>query len=122
MCIMNFSEKVMKQNIWPFKVWFGFLLFMKILLKSAQLLSKHFSSGLFLCILYFFSFFFLHKSKDTTAIPQPSVQHLVYVFPIFFCFHIYFNSFLLSKNILLMFLYSITSMSQRSCQFLFEVK
>ena len=47
------------------------------------------------CILYFL----FHKGKDTSAIPQPSVQELVYVFPIFFCFHKCFNNCHLSKNI-----------------------
>ena len=47
-----------------------------------------------LCILYFFH----HKGKDTSGIPQPSVQHLVYVFLIFFRFHKCFNNFHLSKN------------------------
>ena len=45
-CIMNFLAKVMKRNVRSFKVWFGPLLFMKILLKTAQLLSKHFPSSL----------------------------------------------------------------------------
>ena len=31
--------------------------------------------------------FSFHKGKDTSAISQPSVQHLVSVFPIFFHFH-----------------------------------
>ena len=69
------------------KVWLCPLLFIKILLKIAQLFSKHFPSDLSLCIIYFL----FHKGRDTSAIPQPSVQHLVYVFPIFFCFHKYFN-------------------------------
>ena len=64
-------------------------LFIKILLKTTQLLSKHFPSGLSLCIIYFL----FHKGKDTSAIPQPSVHHLVYVFSIFFRFHKYFNNF-----------------------------
>ena len=33
-------------------------------------------------------YFLFHKSKDTSTIPQPSVQHLVCIFPIFFRFHI----------------------------------
>ena len=96
--------KVMTKYVRPFKVWFGPLLLIKILLKTAQPLSKHFPSGLSLCILYqrlltiitkrsildvaavldppLFHFLF-HKGKDTSAIPQPSAQHLVYVFPIF---------------------------------------
>ena len=90
-------SKSKKENVRPFKVWLGPLLFIKILSKTAQLLSKHFSSGLSLCILYFL----FHKGKDTYAIPQPSVQHLVYVSPILFCFHKYFNNFHLSKNILI---------------------
>ena len=46
-------------------------------LKTAQLLSKHFPSGLSLFILYLL----FDKGKDTSAIPQPSVRHLVYVLP-----------------------------------------
>ena len=52
-CIMNFSAKVIKKNVRLFKVWLGLLFFTKILLKTGQLLSKHFLSGLSLCILYF---------------------------------------------------------------------
>ena len=88
----------MKKNAWPFKVWLGPLLFIKILLKTAQLLSKHCPSGLSLSLYPLFPF---HKGKDTSAIPQPSVQHLVYLFPIFFCFYKCFNNFHLSKNILM---------------------
>ena len=87
-----------------FQSMVGPLLLIKILLKTAQPLSKHFPSGLSLCILCqrpltiitkrsildvaavldppLFHFLF-HKGKDTSAIPQPSAQHLVYVFPIF---------------------------------------
>ena len=86
-CIMNYLAKVMKKNVRPFKVWRGSLLYIKILLKTAQLLSTHFPSDLSLCILYLL----FHKGKDTSAIPQPSVQHLVYVFPIFFRFHKFFH-------------------------------
>ena len=82
-----FNERK-KENVWPFKVWLGPLLFIKILLKTAQLFSKHFPSG-------------KDKGKDTSAIPQPSVQHLVYVFPFFFRFHKCFNNFHFSKNILI---------------------
>ena len=95
---MNFLVKVMKKNVvQPFKVWLGPLLFIKMLLETPQLLPKYFSSGLSLCILYFL----FHKSNDTSAIPQPSVQHLVYVFTIFFHFYKCFNNFHLSKNILI---------------------
>ena len=101
------------------------LLFMKILLKTSQLLSRHFLFGLSLCILYFL----FHKGKDTSGIPQPSVQNLVYVFRIFFRFHKCFNNFHLNKNILInkffrwnMFVCSFTSMAHRSSQFLSEVK
>ena len=64
---------------------------------SAQLLYKHFLSDLSLCIIYFP----FHEGKDTSAISRPSVQHLVYVFPIFFRFRKCFNNCLLSKNILI---------------------
>ena len=93
-CIMN--AKVMKKNVRPFKVWLGPLLFIKILLKTAQLFSMHFSSGLSLSILYFL----FHKGKDTFAISQPSVQHLAYVLLVFFRFHKCFNNFHLRKNTL----------------------
>ena len=123
---MNFLAKAMKKNVRPFKEWFGPLLFMKKLLKTAQLLSKHFPSGLSLCILYFL----FQKDKDTSAVPRPNVQHLVYVFLIFFRFHECFNNFHLSKNILInkffslkhVFFYSFTSTAQRSCRFHFKVK
>ena len=109
-----FSESK-KENVRSCKAWLGPLLFIKILLKTAQLLSKHFPSGLSLCILYFI----FHKGKNTSAIPQPSFQHLIYVFPIFFRFHKCFNNFHLRKNILIniffslkhVFLHSITSMT-----------
>ena len=93
---------------------------------SAALQAFSFRSlSLSLCILYFL----FHKGKDTSAIPQPSVQHLVYVFPIFFRFHKCFNNFHLRKNMLInkffslkhVVLYSFTSMIG-SCRFLFEVK
>ena len=81
--------------------------------------------SLFLCILYFL----FHKGKDTSGILQSSFQHLAYVFHIFFRFHKCFNRFHLSKNIFInkffqrsVFLYSFTSMTQGTCQFLFEVK
>ena len=51
--------------------------------------------SLSLCILYFL----FHKGKDTCRIPQPRVQHLIYVFPISFRFHKCFNNFHVSKNI-----------------------
>ena len=102
----RFSESNEK-NVRPFKVWPGPVLFIKILLKTTQLPSKHFPSGLSLCILYFL----FHKSKDTSAIPQPSVQYLVYIFPICFRFHKCFNNFHLSKNILINKFFSETSVS-----------
>ena len=125
-CIMKFLAKVMKKNVRPFNVWLGPLLFVKVFLKTTQLLPKHFPSGLCLCILYFL----FHKSKDSSATPQSSVQHLVYVFPIFCRFHKCFNNFHLSKNILInkffllkhVFLHSFTSMTRGSYRFLIEVK
>ena len=125
-CIMNFLAKVLKKNLRPFKEWFGPLLFIKMLLKTGQLLSRYLTSGLFFCVLYFL----FHKGKDTSAVPQPSVQYLVYIFPIFFRFYKCFNNFNLSKNILInqffslkhVLLYNFTSMTQGSCRFLFEVK
>ena len=47
--------------------------------------------SLSLCILYFL----FHK---ILLEPQPSVQHLVHIFPIFFRYHKRFNNFHLSKN------------------------
>ena len=60
--------KVMKKNVRSFKEQLGHLFFI--------LLSKHFLSGFSVCILYFL----FHKGKDTSAVPQPSGQYLVYVF------------------------------------------
>ena len=95
---MNFSAKVMNKNVWPFRVWLGPLSLIKIQLKTAQLLSKHCSSDLSFCILYVL----FHKGKDTSAVPQPSVQHLVYEhFVHLVCSHKCFNNFRLSKNILI---------------------
>ena len=81
--------------------------------------------SLSLCIFYFL----FHKGNDTSGIPQPSVQYLACLFPIFFCFHKCFNNFHLNKNIFIneffhwnVFLYCFTSMTQRRCQFFFEVK
>ena len=54
--VMNLLAKVMKKNVRSFKVWLGSLLFIKILLKTAQLFSKHFPSGLSLFV-SFISFF-----------------------------------------------------------------
>ena len=51
--------------------------------------------SLYLCTLHFL----FHKGKGTSGITQPSVQHLVHVFPIFFRFHKCFNNLHLSKNI-----------------------
>ena len=50
--MMNYLAKLMKKNV-PY-VWLGPLLFINILLETAQLLSKDFPSGLSLCILHFF--------------------------------------------------------------------
>ena len=58
--------------------------------------SRYFLPGPSLCIFYFI----FHKDKDSSAIPHPSVHYLVYVFPIFFCFHRCFNNFHLSKILL----------------------
>ena len=60
----------------------------KIQLEAAQLFCKYFHPGLSLCILYFL----FDKGKDTSAIPQPSVRILVYVFPIFFRSHVLMTS------------------------------
>ena len=56
--IMNFLAKVIKKSVRPLKVSLGPLSFMKVLLKTVQLLSKHLLSGLSLCILYFLFVFF----------------------------------------------------------------
>ena len=48
---------------------------------------------------FYILYFLFHKGKNTFGIPQPSVQYLIYLFPIFFRFHNCFNNFHLSKNI-----------------------
>ena len=46
-------------------------------IKNCSTILQAFSfRSLSLCILYFF----FHKDKVTSSVPQPSVQHLVYVF------------------------------------------
>ena len=93
-CILHYfyNELFSRSNkniVRPCKVWLGSVLVIKILLKTAQLLSRQFLSGSYLCIIYFL---FL-KGKDTSAIPQPSVQHLVYIFRILSCLHKCFSHF-----------------------------
>ena len=58
-------------------------------------LQAFFSRSFSFCTLYFL----FHKGKGTSGILQPSVQHFVHVFPIFFRFHKCFNNFHLGKNI-----------------------
>ena len=65
-------------------------MFIRILLNTAQLFSKHFPPDLSLFV-SFLSFFY--KGKDTSTIPQQSIHPFVYVFPISFRFHKYFNNF-----------------------------
>ena len=72
--VMNFLAKVVKKNVRPFRVWVGPLLFIKVLLKTAQMFPKHFSPGL---SLFRFLYFPFRKGKDTSPIPQTSVHHLV---------------------------------------------
>ena len=53
-------------------------------IKTYSTILQAFSSRfLSLCILHFL----FHKGKNTSAILQPTVHHLVYVSPIFFSFH-----------------------------------
>ena len=83
----NFLE--LKKNVRPFKVWLDPLLFVKLLLKTAQSLSLQFPSGLSLSLslsLFVSFIFFFMKAKILLEIPQPRVQHLVYVFPFSFIF------------------------------------
>ena len=54
--VMNSLAKVMKKNVRPFNVWLGPLLFIKMILKIAQLFSKHFPSGSLSLFVSFFSF------------------------------------------------------------------
>ena len=58
-------------------------------IKNCSTILQAFSSRS-LSLSSFVSFIFFHKGKDTSEVPQPSVYHLAYVFPIFFCFHKYF--------------------------------
>ena len=48
------------------------LIIHKILLKTTQLFSKQLRPSLRFCILYFF----FHKGKDISAIPQSSIHYL----------------------------------------------
>ena len=78
----RFSESN-EEKCTAFQSMASFLMFIKILLKLLNCSTKSFPSGPSHCIHYFL----FYKDKDTRAFPQPSVQHLVYVFPIFFRFH-----------------------------------
>ena len=84
-------SKSNEEKLWSFNCWLGPLLFIKILLKTAQLLSKHFLSGFFLFV-SFISFFI--KARILMQFLSPA-------FSIFFRFHKCFNNFRLSKNILI---------------------
>ena len=55
-----------------FQSWAWSLIVNNKLLKTNQQFSRHFPSGLPLCILYYL----FHKGKDTSAIPQPSIHQL----------------------------------------------
>ena len=115
----------MKKNVWPFKIWLGPLLFIKILLKTAELLSQHFLSGLS----PFASFIsFSIKGRILLEFLNQAFS-ILYIFSHFLHFHKCFNNFHLSKNIFInkffhwnVFLYSFNSMKQEICQFLIEVK
>ena len=73
-----------------------FLIIHKNTIKNCSTaLQAFFSRSFSFCTLYFL----FHKGKDTSGILQPSVQHFVHVFPIFFRFHKCFNNFHLGKNI-----------------------
>ena len=94
----------MKKNVRPFKVWLGPLrIFHKNTIKNCSTVLEIFSSwslslSLSLSLSFSLSPLF-HKSKDTSAISQPSVHYLVYVFLIFFRFHRCVNNFHSSKNL-----------------------
>ena len=85
--------------------------FIRILLKTAQLLSKHFPYLSLSLFVSFISFFIKRRILlqflsqflnvcNSSRIPQPSVQPLVYVFLTFFRFYNFSNNFHLSKNLL----------------------
>ena len=89
-----------------------------LIIKNCSNALQAFPSSLALCIFYFLFhkgkdlcifYFLFHKGKDISAVIQPSIQHLVYVFPIFF--HKCFNNFHLSKNILINIFFTKTYVS-----------
>ena len=101
-CIMNYLGKVGQKNVQSFKVWLRPLLFIKMLLKIAQLFSNSPSIFPWSLSLYPLCYLF-QKCNDTSAIPHSqatSVHYFVYVFPIFFRYHKGFNNCHLSKNLL----------------------
>ena len=94
---MNFLAKLMKKIGQPFKVWLGPLLCIKILLETAQLLSKPFHPGLSLLIP--FISFFIKAINFWNSSAKRSASCIC--FRHFLRFHKCFTSFYLSKNILI---------------------
>ena len=69
-----FSESN-EEKCTPFQRMAWSLIVRKNPIKNCSTAPKNFPSGPSLCILYFI----FHKGKDTSAVPQPSFQHIVYV-------------------------------------------
>ena len=77
------SSESNEKNLRPFKVWLGPLMFTRILLKTAQLLSKHFPSGLSPFV-SFISFFI--KAKILPQFLSQAFKNLYMFSPFSFVF------------------------------------
>ena len=91
-----YNELFTKSSEEKFMAWS--LIVHKNTIKNCSTVLQVFSSQPPFTTCIFCSLF--HGGKDISAIPQPSVHHLVYVSLIFFRFHKYFNNFHLNKNLL----------------------
>ena len=123
---MDFLAKVMTKNVRHFKVWLGFLLFIKILLNLLNC-----SPSIFLLVSLSLYTLFTFSKRGYFCNSSAKAFSILYIFsPIFFRYHKYFDNFHLSKNILIkkffllkhVFRHSFPSVTQGSCWFIFEVK
>ena len=123
-CTVDFLAKVMTKNVRHFKVWLGFLLFIKILLNLLNCSPSIFllvslSLSLFVYFIYFFQAWILLEFLSQ------AFSILYMFFPIFFRYYKYFDKFHLTKNILIKKFFSLKHVFRHSfpsVTHFFEVK
>ena len=92
--VMNFLAKVVKKNVWPFRVWVGPLLFIKVLLNCSNVPQAFFSRSL--SFVSFISLFV--KARILLQFLRPAFI-ILYVLLIFSRFHKCYDNFHWSKNL-----------------------